>query len=115
MGLTGRVSLGDIDERHGDAVPAGGRTKKKERIDAFIVRGSSIAHRTDQPVLRQRAVDFNRARLIAAQAQAVPARRVGLDFIAEHEKARQIGVIAIEAGRGGLDDIPIRKTAGGCP
>ena len=42
------------------------------------------------------AVDLDRARLVAAQAEAVPVRGVGLDLVAQDEEAGEVGVVAVE-------------------
>ena len=109
-----RLAMSMTPER--DAVPAGGGAEQEEGIDAFVVGIGAVALGPDQAVGRNDdVVDFQRARLVAAQAKAVPFRGLGLYLVAHDQPAGEVGVVAAEIGAGGLDDVPVGEAAGGGP
>ena len=60
------------------------------------------------------SVDLDRARLVAAQAQRVPQRGLGLDVLAVDDEDRQV-VVALEVRARRLDDVEVGEAARGRP
>src|SRR5262249_10070162 len=86
-----RVTLSDIDQTQGDTVPAGRGAEQEEWIDALVVGVGSVTLWADHAVgPEDDVIEFERARLVAAQAEAAPLRAFGYDLVVEGEPAGEI-------------------------
>src|SRR5262249_35750603 len=111
-----RVALRDIDQTHGDAVPTGRGAEQEERIDALVVGVGSVTFRADHAVgPEDDIIEFERSRRVAAQAETVPFRGLGLNLVIEGKPAGEIREVAGEIRAGRLQNIPVGESAGGGP
>ncbi len=115
VALARRVARGDVDRAERDPVPDRRGADQEPRVDGLVVGGRAVALGADDLVARHLdAVDLDRARLVAAQAERVPQRRLGLDVLAVDHEDREV-VVAGEVRARGLDDVEVREAARGGP
>ena len=115
VALARGVARGDVDRAERDAVPDRRGADQEPRVDGLVVGGRAVALGADDLVARDLdAVDLDRAGLVAAQAQRVPQRGLGLDVLAVDHEDGEV-VVAGEVGAGGLDDVEVGEAAGRGP
>ena len=115
VALARRVAGGDVDRAERDPVPDRRGADQEPRVDRLVVRGRAVALGADDLLAGDLDVlDLDRAGLVAAQAERVPQRRLGLDVVAVDDEDGEV-VVAGEVGARGLDDVEVGEAAGGGP
>ena len=115
VALAGRVPLRDVDRAERDAVPDRRRADEEPGVDRLVVRRRAVSDRADDLVAGDLDVrHLERARLVAAQAERVPQRRLRLGRVAVDDEHREV-VVAREVGARRLHDVEVGEAGRGRP